>query len=93
VVGNLNGIRPEPHDWSPDEVGAVEGFAGVIGTLLGLTARATPRPVLDLAADGRLDGSGPASSPADCGDTGTGTGSGGEDGGDGRARGAGGRRR
>lgn len=49
VVGNLNGMRPEPHEWTPGEVAAVEAFAGVIGALLAMTARATPRALLDLA--------------------------------------------
>jgi signal transduction protein with GAF and PtsI domain len=58
VVGNLNGMRPDVHEWSSSEVAAVEAFAGVIGTLLGLTARSTPRVVLDLAARSGQDGTG-----------------------------------
>lgn len=50
VVGNLNGMRPQPHEWSSGEVSAVEAFAGVVGALLAMSARATPRALLDLAA-------------------------------------------
>jgi hypothetical protein len=56
IVGNLNGMRPDVHEWSSSEVAAVEAFAGVIGTLLGLTARSTPHVVIDLAARSKREG-------------------------------------
>lgn len=64
VVGNLNGMRRQPHVWSADEVAAVEAFAGVIGTLLGMTARSTPRALLDAVGQPGHDrpGSGRSSS-------------------------------
>lgn len=49
VVGNLNGMRPQPHQWSSGEVSAVEAFAGVVGALLAMSARTTPRALFDLA--------------------------------------------
>ncbi|MGY5884776.1 GAF domain-containing protein [Modestobacter lacusdianchii] len=65
VVGNLNGMRPLPHEWTPGEITAAEAFAGVIGALLGLTARATPRALLDLMAYSPAGGVGAGPSSPD----------------------------
>jgi GAF domain-containing protein len=38
VAGNLNAIRSRPHQWSNDEITAVETYADVVGTLLQFNA-------------------------------------------------------
>ncbi|WP_250007755.1 GAF domain-containing protein [Actinoplanes sp. M2I2] len=49
VVGTLNALRSRPHDWTPEEVTAVEAYAGLMGVLLRLgsgldSAVRTPPP-------------------------------------------------
>jgi hypothetical protein len=43
-VGNLNAIITRPHDWTDQEVHAVEAFADVVSHLLRLSAPTTPPP-------------------------------------------------
>ena len=40
VVGNLNAVLPEPHAWTSTERRSAAAFAGIVGELLGLAARA-----------------------------------------------------
>ncbi len=40
VVGNLNAVVPDPHDWSTAERRSAEVLADVVGQLLGLAAAA-----------------------------------------------------
>jgi GAF domain-containing protein len=43
VVGNLNAIHLSVHEWTPEEITAVEAYAQVVGTLLEInTAGAAP---------------------------------------------------
>lgn len=38
LVGNLNAVTPDPHDWTPSEIRAGAAFASVVGQLLRLGA-------------------------------------------------------
>jgi GAF domain-containing protein len=65
AVGNLDATLRRPHEWSLEEVRAIEAYAGIVGFTLGLAAQATYlgdlsgrlRSRLELAAGGndRLD--------------------------------------
>ena len=39
VVGNLNAVVAEPHEWSVPQRRAAEAIAGIVGQMLGLAAR------------------------------------------------------
>jgi hypothetical protein len=39
VVGNLNAVVPDPHVWSEAQQRSAEAVAGIVGQMLGLTAR------------------------------------------------------